>query len=364
MKYNIPEFANHTRWQRGFSLIELMIAITLGLLILAGMLIVFSNSSATRNEIERNNRQIENGRYAIELLRDEIQLAGFYGEIDMPKIAALALPGSLPDLCPSAAAILAELTNPAGGSPGNLRLHIQGIDNYASGLACLGTGVVKPGTDVIFIRRAKTCIAGATGCDAVANTKPYLQVPLCTKPPVTATSNTTTHALAVGGNAGEFAHRINNVDCTTSAPLRQYVINMYFVGTDNVLKRAEFIFTDASTGKGYMGNVTPLVDGIENLQLDYGVDTDSDGNADSYAGDLGDPTLAATVAKWSDVVTVQVNLLARNLEASPGYNASAATKTYSLGPSGATVTATDNIRRHVYTSLVRINNVSARREKP
>ena len=51
------------RHQSGLSLIELMVSVTLGLLILSGVLVVFVNASAARNEVERTSRQIENGRF-------------------------------------------------------------------------------------------------------------------------------------------------------------------------------------------------------------------------------------------------------------------------------------------------------------
>ena len=65
---------------RGMSLVELMTGITIGMLILAAMAVLFANNSAARNEIERTGQQIENGRFAFQLLRDDIHLAGyFYG---------------------------------------------------------------------------------------------------------------------------------------------------------------------------------------------------------------------------------------------------------------------------------------------
>src|SRR5688500_15810047 len=81
------------RRQAGLSLIELMVSITLGLMILSGVLVVFVNTSAARNEVERTSRQIENGRYASELLSEDLRLAGFYGELNPASIAA---PGALP----------------------------------------------------------------------------------------------------------------------------------------------------------------------------------------------------------------------------------------------------------------------------
>ncbi|MBM3343262.1 MAG: hypothetical protein FJY56_14290 [Betaproteobacteria bacterium] len=294
----------------------------------------------------------------MELLRDDIEHAGFYGEFDASTLAGAI--GLMPDPC---GATLEERTFPAGGRPNVLRLHVQGVDNFNAAaaapdnLTCL-TGI-KPGTDVILIRRAKTCIAGAAGCDAITAGRPYIQISTCATPPVAAASGATTHALAPSPNATEFVHL--NRDCTTAAALRPYVIYVYFIGTDNRLNRAEF------TGAG-LGNVTPLVDGIENLQLDYGLDSaGNDGTADTYLSAAGIQT-AATAAGvepstlWSEAVTVQINLLARNPEASPGHTD---TKTYNLGPSAGTVGPfNDGFRRHVYSGLVRIQNISGRRERP
>ena len=69
------------RSMAGVSLVELMIAVTLGLMVLATLASVFASTSASRNELERTSRQIENGRFAMELMGDDLRLAGFYGEL-------------------------------------------------------------------------------------------------------------------------------------------------------------------------------------------------------------------------------------------------------------------------------------------
>ena len=391
MKALPPGYSIRARYQAGFSLIELMIAIALGLLIMAGMLMVFANSSATRSELDRTNRQIENGRYATELLRDDFQLAGFLGEIDMSSVGAL--PAAMPDPCSNT---LVERTDPAGGTPGVIRLHVQGVNDVLSSygtpapgspdnLSCLkdasGNFLVKPGTDVVVVRRLKTCFAGAAGCDALTNGMPYLQVSFCGKPTVPSTSGVKTHALALYPNAAEFVHQLNaavGVACTVSSPLRPYVIYVYFVGRDyvtgtntilkdDILKRAEFIGTG-------IGNVTSLVDGIENLQLEYGVDTldaaasPPDGNANVYlsATAINAATPMPVPEKWSNVVSAQIHLLARNTEISPGWATDPGSqKTYDLGPSIVPIAdPRDGFRRHVYSTLVRIQNISGRRETP
>ena len=66
--------------QSGFSLIELMIAVALGLIILAALTTFFVQTSGNRQEMERNTRQIENGRYAIDAMREDVSLAGFFSD--------------------------------------------------------------------------------------------------------------------------------------------------------------------------------------------------------------------------------------------------------------------------------------------
>src|SRR5512132_3253748 len=66
---------------RGFSLIELMIGVALGLIVLAALTSFFVSTSANRHEIERTSRQIENGRFAIDTLRNELRIAGFFAEL-------------------------------------------------------------------------------------------------------------------------------------------------------------------------------------------------------------------------------------------------------------------------------------------
>jgi type IV pilus assembly protein PilW len=99
---------------------------------------------------------------------------------------------------------------------------------------------------------------------------------------------------------------------------------------------------------------TRLVEGIENLQLDYGLDSDNDGAPDSY-------TTAPTATDWANVMAIRVNLLARNNTTTPGYSD---TNTYSLGLTSVTVpTQNQAYKRHAFSELVRLINPSGRREQ-
>ena len=336
--------------QAGLSLVELMVSITLGLLVLSGVLVVFVNTSSARNEVERTSRQIENGRYASELLSQELRLAGFYGELN---VGALPAPAALPaDPCSLAAADWNSW----------MPVHLQGYDEGTGvGATTCALSNLKANTDVVVIRRARTCVAGVGGCDAVANGKPYVQVSLCS-------TQTVAHKLGLEGTE-TFDRQKKTCDTAAPAAKREYLVRIYFVSTDNgsgqnvpTLKRLEL------TGAGW--SEVALVEGIEEFQMQYGLDTDGDGVPDVYVANPSDhPAGLCTGAcprdNWMNVVTAQFHLLARNLEVTPNYTDA---KTYRLGKDAAgdpiEVTPGLGFRRHVYSSLVRIANPSGRRDTP
>ena len=336
--------------QTGLSLIELMVSMTLGLIVLSGVLVVFVNTSAARNEVERTTRQIENGRYASELLTEDLRLAGFYGRFDPSSIAA---PGALP-------------ANPCSLAVADWKswipVHIQGYDATSFTSADCELTNYKTGTDIVVIRRTRTCTANTTTCTPDVTTgTPYMQVSLCA-------TQATNHALALQPSAGTapFDMMTKTCDAATLAPKREYYVHIYYIATDNgrgssipTLKRLELV-RDPSNTASAKWDLVPLVEGIENLQFLYGVDTNNDGVPDEYVANPG------SLARWMNVVTTQFHILARNIEASPNYTDG---KTYTLGKdaAGAAITVSapgDGYRRHVYSGLVRLMNPASRRDTP
>jgi len=331
------------RSMSGFSLIELMISITLGLIVITAVAVVFANASNSRNEIERVSRQIENGRYAVELLSQDLRLAGFYGELNG---SALTAPAVVPDPCST------STVNWNNALP----VPLQAYDAAAGAPAtCLPASLnFQPGTDILVVRRARTCAAGVAGCEAAVNGKPYVQVSLCR-------TETATHVLGLEGTA---TFNLTQKDCATAAVKREYYPRIYFVSTDNgagqmipTLKRLEY---DGAGGWA----TSSLVEGIEQLTFEYGLDTDGDGTPDAYVANPNDHPVGCNptcqVTNWTNVVAVQIHVLSRNLETSADYTD---TKTYHLGDVDYTPTAT-NFRRHAYSTLVRLVNPAGRRDLP
>ena len=67
------------RFQKGLSLVELMIAIALGLILMAGVIQLFLSSKTTYRTQQSTSRVQETGRLAIEFMSRDLRMAGFTG---------------------------------------------------------------------------------------------------------------------------------------------------------------------------------------------------------------------------------------------------------------------------------------------
>jgi type IV pilus assembly protein PilW len=332
--------------QRGFSLAELMIAATIGLIIMAGMTTLFVNNTRAQAEVEKANRQVENGRFAIQTLSQDLRNAGFYGEFD-PTV--LASPAALPDPCAVTVAALKAA----------LPLAVQGIDNAAAdALTCLPG--LKPNTDVVVVRRTSTCVAGAADCAPVADGGPFFQASLCASPTELGSGDSANFYALDIGTATLNRHKRN---CAGTAPpladVRRFLTYIYYIaangsGTDGIptLKRTEV----GTSGNALATSTVSLVNGVENLQLEYGLDTSADGVADVFTA------APADVAAWRQVVSIKLNLLARNMDPTAGHSD---TRTYRLGRNAAgeaiEIAPGGAYKRHVFQSLVPLPNPAGRR---
>ena len=334
--------------QRGLSLIEFLIAITLGLMIVTALTVLIAQQSATQAEFEKSSRQIENGRYAMQILSDDLQMAGYYGEFT--NVAGLAVPATLSDPCSTTASAIEAA----------LPFAVQGYDALpatggGTAVTCIAASNFKPGTDILVVRRVEPASA-AVGA-AVAN-QIYVQSGL------TASGLEFTKKMDLGSNAGTFD--LFNKDRTSLATLRRALVHIYFVSPCSVTpcnslsdggKPIPTLKVMELTTAGM--TLTPLVEGIENMQIDYGIDTTADGSPD---GAFVAAPAAAASASWANVMALRVYLMARNNESSPGYTD---TKTYTLGTSGAAsapVGATA-FKRRVFSQLIRLTNPSGRRDQ-
>jgi type IV pilus assembly protein PilW len=378
------------RSSRGFTIIELLVALGIGSLMATAMLMLFARTLESNREQFKAVQQIESGRYALDVLFNDIRHAGFFGDYS----ESIAAPSSLPDPCsiPAEGAVVSGSAN-----ADHFALHIQGYPasdlNTAATIpaACaswIDSTTLRPGSDIVVVRRLNTVPLvpdpPAADTDGTGTTATVTANDLYAQ---TDTSNmdvqygvaATINATKTAKNAPTTLQRRHPSIMTSPRPLvaaaiRKMHVHIYFVAscrqgsgsngkcltTDDTvptLKRLELV----AGASAPTFQLVPLADGIEFLKLRYGLDTTStvsgkkvDAVEDSIV------TAPATVADWQNAVTAEINVLARNPDSTSDYTD---TKTYDLGsatftPSGAAV----HYKRHVFRSKVFIANVGGRRE--
>jgi len=348
--------ATNRAHQRGYTIIELMVSITIGLVILASLVGLFAGNSRERAEIERANQQTENGRYALQVISDDVRNAGYLATFNPGTVTGpnpqLQVPTAMPNACAT------DLTTLNSA----ITMAVQGYDNGTNAPACLPADL-RPGTDVLVVRRASTCAVGTANCDPQVAGDVYLQASGC------AAEFSAGTYYALDSNIGNL--NLHQKDCVTAAPLYQLRTHIYFIEDNDrpgdgipTLKRAELAFLP---GSGLTFTVVPLVEGVENLQLEYGVDTSAPttGTPAVYTADPNTYNAcapAACIDYWRNTVAAKITVLSRNVTATQGYTD---TKTYTLGLTAAGVANTvgpfnDGYKRHTYTSVARLYNPAGR----
>jgi type IV pilus assembly protein PilW len=327
--------------QGGMSLPELMIGMTLGLLILLGLTSLFVQSKRSFKQDELTARMQEDARFAMGELRHDIGMAGFW---------ANALDGS----------IITEIGDvlAAAGATAELYTYTTPLtvaDDAAAADTLLGQTLddLVAGTDAIAISKvsgfpAATAVADATGSTTDANVAaartalltnsgaiPYLQ---------------TNGVVAVMTTA-------NDAPSTAAATLVpaeynywRYDPEIYWV-RDYAVTAGDGIPTLV---RKYLlnGAITTesIAQGVEDMQIEYGIDTDTDGYADRYIA-------APTAAQMAQVTTCRIYLLMRSTEPDENYT-NARTYTYSnaaLSP----YTPADNYYRRMFSTTVKVRNNAA-----
>jgi type IV pilus assembly protein PilW len=333
----------------------MLVAVTISLIILAALVTLFAGNSRQRAQIALTNQQTENGRYALQIIGDDLRDAGYFATLNPGTVAApnaqLVVPVALPDPC---ATDVPTLNNAVA-------IAVQGYDDGANAPACLPADL-RAGTDILVVRRASTCAVGP-GCDPQVAGDVYLQTSGC---PAEFTAG---NYYALDSNIA--ALNLHRKDCVTAGLLYQYRTHIYFVANNDkpndgipTLKRWELGLA------GQPGNIVPLVEGIEDLQIEYGLDTatPTTGTPAAYAADPSsyNGCTAATnptcVGYWRNTVAAKIYVLARNLTTTQGYTD---TKSYTLGQTAAGAANTvgpfnDGYKRHAYESAARLNNLAYR----
>ncbi|WP_082473502.1 MULTISPECIES: PilW family protein [Xanthomonas] len=327
----------------GLSLIEMMIALVIGLVLMLGVIQVFSASRTAFQLSEGASRAQENARFALDFLARDIRMAGHFGCVNDqahfvkgqgdPRVSLSATTGSGSPLDFSVSIQGYEAT---GTSPG-AQLRLGGTLSAAAGVPSQIQGLNPaplPGSDILVLRFLSPEGVPVTGLVRTgSNSIASFDAARLSRLTSGGVGTPTLFGIADCSHADVFTGTSAASSVTTSVDLSRYTAQptgqtmlyraeslVYYVGTgasgEPALRRAR-----AASDGTYTQN-EELVEGIENMQLLYGLDSTANissatppvGNITSQltASGLGASADAAGANQWRRVGAVQVGILARS----------------------------------------------------
>lgn len=392
-KFNLPDAR-----QSGFSIVELMVAGVLSMLVILALSVLFMNVNRTNTELAKTSSQIENGRFALQILQEDVAHAGFWGEYvpEFDNLTSKSSPEGTPLLMPATPRAVPNPCSPYASWTEQDVHNLIGIpvqvyrETQPTGAGCATDFSIsrKAGTDLLVVRHAETCIAGSGGnCEDVAGGL-YFQASrtynnFCLAPLV---SEAKPFVLS---NVDADFNDLKDKDCATNIlRKRKFISNIYYV-RDYAVTEGDGIPTlmlSSQNGTLTHAEAQPLVEGIEAFHVELGIDNKSDSGADvNYASSIvwanpsnltsptnrgdgvpdvfvscADAAPACDASQLANAVVVKLYVLARADSPTVGYTD---TKAYNLGTL-AIEPFNDNYKRHVFSTTVRIQNVAGRRFTP
>lgn len=327
----------YPRFMTGLSIIELMIAMVLGLTLAAGVIQIYVGNSTTERSQEARGRIQENGRFGLNFLAQEFQMAGYLGclaAID-PMSVNETLDGAPASFQPfyGVQGWEADGTDPGTIADSVANVAVVDTDNggwvtaAVTPASVLPSVMAVPDSDIVRVWTASstagTLNSITPGADTVINITPMdievgdiLLLSDCEQ----ADWVQACEIDAVGGGVSLDITlsdvcdpgNIANAPITVGVGAEVAVLsgNLLYVGKrGNTAANPPALFRAPLGDDADAGTPEELIEGVESMQLLYGVNLDNDirNTVDGYVP-------ADQVTDWLDVVAVRVSLLMQSVE--------------------------------------------------
>jgi len=323
----LPASIASARSQRGLTLVELMVALVMGMVLLAGVATVFVANKQSYRLQDSLARLQENGRFAIEFLERDIRMAGYTGCKNLVLKANTVADPPQTTTCSTKGMTL------DGGEP------VDGFDNVGSNSPAdpLNTGALQPprppklDTDIL-----RLLLGGGQGAKVIQHKENSAQLKVtafadladedivmvvdstCENGSIFQITNFANKSI----NHSEVVHNTGNTTSPSNCVkdlgqtymggrIIKFVRAAYFVADTGRLAAGQPVFALYRLDSTRVGTPTlqELIEGVEDMQILFGVgsDADNDGVVDTIA--YKDATAVKNASEWPAVVNVRVQLL-------------------------------------------------------
>ena len=317
---------------QGFTLIELMVAMVVGVIIVSGAISLHSTTQATQKVSVMQMDMVADSRFAIDMIAYDLRHAGMWGGTNKDGLIA----------CKSSDAACA--TTPGGDTPAPLTIGGDCIAGWYSNLSvpvfatndsnpytvCIpGSEAYQALTDVLEIRYADSNVILSS---ALNSGQAYVR------------SNFINGRVFIGATA-PVIDAFDDAPLTQNHELRAYA---YYI-SDHSDASGDGIpsLRRASLENGPTVTNQTLVSGVVNLQVQFGEDVNGDQMTDRYV----DPS---NVFDWTQVYSAKIWLVMQSDKQQIGIDTS---KTFSIAGADVTYGGVDDFQHFLATSVINLRNL-------
>jgi Tfp pilus assembly protein PilW len=329
---------NHAR-ATGFSLVEMMLAMLIGMIIMGGILSIYSNTRETQRSSSDQLQLVADARFAIDTISYDLRHAGMYGGTNLPTTikcykddtqCTAALATAVGD-CYTRWYI--DIVNPVYGSDDAIPVNPDGI-----AYSCIADH--QADTDVLVVHYADS---NPIVTNDLASSTAYVR------------SNYLGGEIFIGTSIPSVPGD-DEVDPAVIKPnqlthnhllySRAYYISNF---TDTAgdgrpsLRRVDLV--PGATGPAVEDQL--ILPGVEDLQVQYGVDTNGDKWVDQYVN-------ADAVTDWTRVYAAKLWVLVRAEHKETDMDT---TQSFNLGGKDITLGGPRDYRRLLVSSIVQLRNM-------
>lgn len=321
--------------QTGVSLVGLMVSLLLGSILMGGLITVFTSNQNTSRLIFDFGSLQEGARAANDLLESSIRQAGHFGGVDPMDISAnasLVITGK--GNCNQQ--WITSTAEPIRAYDG--AASIAAVTGLPSG--CIDAGDYVEDTDILSLKYGSTMDMAKLG--GLDDDTVYVRTVTGSNEQVLGEIFKGTSTPTIGGSSDPVG--TYNFKYTSELYyIRACSQKVNGVCKDDIPSLVRYQL-DGTEFKEYL-----LIEGVEQFQIEFGIDSDADYNADQYLS-------SSAVSDWQQVISVKFSIVIRGADQDRNI---LDTKTYSLA-GGIDFTPEDDdqtYRRRAYTKVVQLRNM-------
>ncbi len=298
------------RHQVGLGLVELMIAMLLSILLSGALVQAYIGSRTTYQLQDSMSIVQENGRFALSYLNKELRMAGYIGcgSIFNPVTSTGVKVNNISVGAPDVPVSFDKTQIISAGAPANY----------------VGAGINATAGDVLVIRKASNISAHLySAANSAANVvlidnSPSLQVgDYAIISDCTSADLFNITAIGAAGAQVTLSHAkpfLKPLGYGKNAEVLAFESTYYYIAntlrtTKTNLPISSLYMRTRAAGTGGFSNPVELVEGVEDMKIQFGVDDNKDANVDRY---IWATDMAA--GDWGNIMSVQISLMMQGVD--------------------------------------------------